>query len=439
MEIREQGSSNKLFYYTRTGPYTTFNMRVEIVLKHQVQAESWAFCVDEVLKGFPEFAVRPVIRDNRIFYEENHASAPVFTDTRARVFGTEDTNGYLFYHLVDGQKILISFFHGLCDGVGMDLFLDCMLYLYGQKNGLLKEEDVIPAIYEERLGKAYSGSLAQLLDQEADPYGFLVKAFGPVQGRAALGGDAFFIQRQKNLVESARVHVYSVHTETGAFLSLSKEMGVSFTALLIPLLSQAIARGCRVQDETVKIMVPVDLRQVYDIKTVVNFSDGVSFAMDEALRREPLAVQAERCLKQLKASISRDYFDPVVAGNVKTVRAFEAEETPFEQAGPKPFVSPAEGMRPPFTCALTYPRKKQEFSFLTGVSYSCAASASLAVVVYTWHNQMTIRCIQKSDSDAIARALATCLEEAGLSAVTKDEGCMEGDALLLSCLKESVE
>ena len=94
------------------------------------------------------------------------------------------------------------------------------------------------------------------------------------------------IERQKELVESARVHVYSVHTETGAFLSLSKKMGVSFTALLIPLTAQAIARGCKVQDGTVKIMVPADLRQVYDMKTVVNFSDGICFAMDETLRRE---------------------------------------------------------------------------------------------------------------------------------------------------------
>ena len=178
MEIREQGSSNKLFYYTRTGPYTTFNMRMELVLKQQVRAESWALCVEEALMGFPEFAVRPVIRDNRLFYEENHAAAPVFTDARTRVFATEDTNGYLFYHLVEGRKVLVSFFHGLCDSVGMDLFLDCVLYLYGQKNGLLKEEDIIPAVCRERLGKECPVSLSQLLDQSLDPYGFLVKESG---------------------------------------------------------------------------------------------------------------------------------------------------------------------------------------------------------------------------------------------------------------------
>ena len=436
MEIREHGSSNKLFYYTRTGPYTTFNMRMEIVLKQQVRAESWALCVEEALMGFPEFAVRPVIRDNRLFYEENHAAAPVFTDARTRVLATEDTNGYLFYHLVEGRKVLVSFFHGLCDSVGMDLFLDCVLYLYGQKNGLLKEEDIIPAVCRERLGKECPVSLSQLLDQSLDPYGFLVKESGLHQGGAALEGDAFFIERQKELVESARVHVYSVHTETGAFLSLSKKMGVSFTALLIPLTAQAIARGCKVQDGTVKIMVPADLRQVYDMKTVVNFSDGICFAMDETLRREPLEVQAEQCRNQLKASISRDLFDSVLAGNIMTVRAFEAAETPAGQAGPKPFVSPAEGMRSPFTCALTYPRRKQDFSFLEDVSYCCVVPASLTVVAYTRQNQMTIRCIQKSDTDVIAKALAACFEEAGLCAVMRDEGRLEGDALLMGRLRK---
>jgi hypothetical protein len=432
MTVREQGSSNKLFYYTRTGPYTTFNMRVEIALKQQVQVKKWALCVEEVLKVFPEFAVRPVIRDNRIFYEENHAAAPVFTDARIRAFGTEDTNGYLFYNLIDGERIRVSFFHGLCDGVGMESFMDCVLYLYGSRSGLLKEEDSIPTIYKERFGEDCPGTLEMLSDKALDPYGFLAKESGLVSDQAALTEDAFFIPRQKDLVQSGRVHVYSVQTETGAFLALSKKMEVSFTALLIPLVGQAIARGCRVQEETVRIMMPVNLRQIYDVKTVVNFSDGISFALDEALRGEPLAVQAGQCRKRLRELASREYFDMILSGNVKTVQEFEAKEIPAEQVGPRPFVSPAEGMRPPFTCPLTYPRRNQEFSFLSEVSYCCVVPSSLTVVVYVWQDQMTIRCIQKSDSDAIVRALAECLEEAGLRAGIRDEGYLEGDVLLMS-------
>jgi hypothetical protein len=49
---------------------------------------------------------------------------------------------------------------------------------------------------------------------------------------------------------------------------------------------------------------------------------------------------------------------------------------------------------------------------------------------------MTIRCIQKSDTDVIAKALAACFEEAGLCAVMRDEGRFEGDALLMSRLRE---
>lgn len=336
LTVREQGSSNKFFYYMMSGPYATFNMRDEIVLKEPLQVEKWALCVEEVLKGFPELAVRPVIRDNRIFYEENHAAVPVFTDAHTRVFGTEDTNGYLFYHVVDGQKILVSFFHGLCDAVGMGLFMDCVLYLYGQKSGLLNEEDQIPALFEERVGRKCPLSLTQLSEQALDPYGFLVKEYGLTSTPAPLEGDAFFIQRQKDLVESARVHVHSVHTETDAFLSLSKKMGVSFTALLIPLVWQAIVRGCKAQDEKVRIMMPVNLRQVYDVETVVNFSDGICFESNEAVRRKPIPEQAERCLKQLKALMSRAYFDQMLYGKVRTVQALEASEAPVEEAGPKP-------------------------------------------------------------------------------------------------------
>ena len=434
MTVREQGSSNKLFYYTRTGPNTTFNMHKEIVLKEPVLPKRWALCVEEILRLFPEFAVRPIIRDNRICYEENHNAAPVFSQKRVRAFGTEDTNGYLFYHLVEGCRILVSFFHGLCDGVGMELFMDCVLYLYGKKSGLLKAEDTIPAIYEERLGKDGPISLAQLSEEAVDPYGFLVKKSGPPSAREPLTGDAFFIQRQKNLVQSSRVHLYSVHTETGAFLSLSKEMGVSFSALLIPLVAQAIARGGRAEEETVRIMLPVNLRQIYDVRTLVNFSDGICFSLDADQRKKPIPAQAEQCLKRLKARLSRDFFEPVLSDNVRMMRAFEEGETPADQVDVKPFVSPAEGIRPPFTCVLTCPRIIKEYSFLSDVRYCCAVSASFTVVAYTWHNHMTIRCIQKSDSDAIAGALAGCLEEAGLPAEVRDEGFLEGDPLLMGRL-----
>ena len=432
MTVREQGSSNKLFYYTRTGPFSTFNMRKEIVLKQPVQVETWTLCVEEVLKVFPEFAVRPVIKDNRVFYEENHAAAPVYRRARTRAFGTEDTNGYLFYHLADQRRILISFFHGLCDAVGMELFLDCVLYLYGKKSGFLQAEDTIPEIYARRLEADCPVSLAQLSDEELDPYGFLARTSDPSPNRTPAEGEAFFIPRQEDLVHSAKVHVYSVHLETGEILALSKKMGVSLTALLIPLFGQAIARSCRAQEETVRIMLPVNLRPIYGVQTMVNFSDGISFSLDGAMRRESIAVQAGQCLKQLKARASRECFDPVLSDNVKTVQAFERGDTLAEQVEPEPLVSPERGKHPPFTCVLTYPRGMREFSFLSEISYCCAASTSLTAVVYAWQKHMTVRCIQKSDSDAIVKALAICLEEAGIGARICDEGCMSGDVLLMS-------
>ena len=150
------------------------------------------------------------------------------------------------------------------------------------------------------------------------------------------------------------------------------------------------------------------------------------------MRRESIAVQAGQCLKQLKARVSRECFDPVLSDNVKTVQAFERGDTLAEQVEPEPLVSPERGKHPPFTCVLTYPRGMREFSFLSEISYCCAASTSLTAVVYAWQKHMTVRCIQKSDSDAIVKALAICLEEAGIGARICDEGCMSGDVLLMS-------
>ena len=440
MTVREQGSSNKVFYYTLSGPYTTFNMRMEITLAREVQAALWARCVDKVLKVFPEFAVRPVIMNNRVCSEENHAPAPVFTEARVCALGTDDTNGYLFCHIVEGCRIRVSFFHGLCDAIGMECFLDCALYIYAKKTGLLKAEDAVPAIYESRFGAERPASLMELPEEALDPYGHLVKTCALASDRKTLErDDYYFAPRQRELVQSDSVHVYSVHTGTGAFLGLSKAMGVSFTALLIPLIARAISKGCQAQEETMCVMLPVNLRQIYGVKTLVNFSDGIKFFLDGDLRRQPLAMQAAACMKRLKAGMTRDYFDASIMGTVRAVKAFEAGDTPAERVEPRPFVTLSEGRRPPYTCALTYPRRMQDFSFLNDVNYGFVVSTSVAVVVYTWRDHMAIRFVQKSDSDAIAKAMAACLEAEGLRAEVRDEGLVEGDVLLMSRLKKREE
>ncbi|MBQ7678045.1 MAG: hypothetical protein IJT32_07405, partial [Lachnospiraceae bacterium] len=167
--IREQGYGSKLFYYTLSGEYTTFNMRETLHFKDPVDVLTWAECVEDTLVDFPELAVCPVIRDNLVCYEANHNEPPVLKkrdgEEPVRYFGTDDTNGYLFYFLCDDKDVLVSFFHGLTDGVGMESFLDCVLYRYGQRKGILKADDVPPACYEAR---CESDTVKELVDCTTD-------------------------------------------------------------------------------------------------------------------------------------------------------------------------------------------------------------------------------------------------------------------------------
>ncbi|MBQ7677530.1 MAG: hypothetical protein IJT32_04780, partial [Lachnospiraceae bacterium] len=117
------------------------------------------------------------------------------------------------------------------------------------------------------------------------------------------------------------------------------------------------------------------------------------------------------------------------------VRGIEASEKPIAEIEPVPVAALPEGAITPVSCAVTYPRRKQDYSFLAKAEYSCVVSASLSVVVFTAGDEMVIRCIQKSDTHVHAEAIAAVLSEAGISAEAVDRGYLEGDILRTGMLK----
>lgn len=459
--IREQGISNKLFYYTSSGPYSTFNMREELILTQPVNAETWAKSVSGALRGFPELSVRPVVKDHRLFYEENHAPVPVFSEEwpdaearedrrRARRFGTEDTNGYLFYFLCHGNRILLSAFHGLADAVGLDSLVDSALYLYGKETGLAGAEDAVPKIWQERSVWAQKGrTLADLEEFRIDPYGMLERdrnlsapqadfavssttVVVPEESgvRQSMPSVTYGCSREEELVYSPRIRVQNIHFKLSDYLALTKRLGVSFTALLSPVIAAGIDRAADTKGKRIIVMLPVNLRPVYDVNTLVNFSDGILLPMEEEMRKRPLSEQASIIKEEMNAKIHTDTFDPVLSDKVRQVRSMESADVPFAQQGPKPYVSLPDGVEPPMSCVLTYPRRMERFSFLSGNHYSLISAASLAVLAYTSGEEMCLRVSQRSDTGQYAQGIAAVLRDEGVVSTVEDTGYETGDVLL---------
>ncbi len=437
--VREQGTGSKLFYYTLSGEYTTFNMRQELFFKEEVDREVFAECVEDTLMDFPEFAVRPVIRDERVCYEENRNEPVVLEKDGAeetrRYFGTDDTNGYLFYFLCDGCRVMVSYFHGMTDDEGMEAFLDCILYRYGERKGILTEEDRPPAVYAARCESDTLKELADCSDGEIDPFGHLTAALGLVPEIPKMPEPAFFIPREEGLVNSYRVRVWDIETTRSAYQALAQEGGASMQSVFLPVVCSGIAEAYDLSEERVTATLSIDLREVYSLDTAVNFTDGIFFAQDGKMRKEPLAEQMKAAEDFISGKKGREHFDVVIAQKVAAVKGLEMMQ-PVSGLNPVPLVGLPEGGMTPVSYALSCPQRKQGYSFLDHVEFAAAVSSSLSVMVYTAGEKVVVRCIMKSDDEKPAKSIAAVMTGAGMHAEVKDHGYLAGDVLLTGWLKK---
>ncbi len=434
---REQGSGSKLFYYTLSGEFTTFSMRQEMTFRDDVDCEVFTECVEDTLLDFPEFCVRPVIRDERVCYEENRNEPAVFEtsggeETR-RYYGTDDTNGFLFYFLCGGKKAAVSYFHGLTDEEGMREFLDCILYRYGQRKGILAEQDLPPAAFSSRCESDMLKEFSDCTDADIDPYGFLTASLGLVPEVPKMPEPAYFIPREENIVNSNRVRVRDVVVPAMAFGNLAERPGFSLDGIVVSAVCRAIARADGLTDETVTASLSVDLRQVYDLDTIANFTDGIFVSQKKEDRDHSFDAFAQAATTDIHEKVGRKHFDIVVAQKVAAVKGLEMMQ-PISKLKPAPIVALPEGAMTPVTCAVTCLSGKQTFSFMERMDYVCAVSASLSVIAYYAGDQMVIRCIQKSETDSYAKAIADELTGVGLSAAVSDCGYFAGDVLLTEWL-----
>ena len=125
--IKEQNFSGVSSFY-RAKPMRTYV--VEVGLKGNVRGELLQEAVNNTLKRMPYFADAFVEKNGDFFYAENPLPMEVKeTDVLRRVGGAE-TN----WHCIDvtfwNDTIWFSMFHGLCDGLGMNLFIEATIYHY---------------------------------------------------------------------------------------------------------------------------------------------------------------------------------------------------------------------------------------------------------------------------------------------------------------------
>ena len=228
---------------------------VEVSLSENVQGDLLQQAVDKALQRLPYYGSTFVRKRGLYYYADDDLPLLVAESEAPRVIGGAITN----YHMLDvtywKNKISFAMFHGLCDGLGFNRFIEAVLYHYVcLKDGRQYSDE---GIYTDRI--PYDP--AERADIHAERRKANLKKVKEMTGK-----EKRF--RLPELMENKVEKMYSLplKVKTEDFLGWCKANGASPAAGAAAIMTQAIARENDVRDSVIMSVVPISLRKVLQVE-----------------------------------------------------------------------------------------------------------------------------------------------------------------------------
>ena len=224
--MRELGASDKYFYFTASGPGMTIDIRLNLTFKSPVKHQALIMAADEALRLFPEFSVQTVLKDGRLFYEENHNHVAILPSENRYDFGTSDMNGYLFCFQSDPSKeneVTFSIYHGLSDWNGLYRFVKAVICRYAVHVKGLPDDYFNGVIRSKAPDKSEWQTESNL-----NPYEFYARKDAIPSYKPEIPGDIFTFPEENYSVDSPSARIIRITLSTSQFLKSAKSHNTSF-------------------------------------------------------------------------------------------------------------------------------------------------------------------------------------------------------------------
>ena len=125
------GASDKFFYYVLSGR-STIDIICDMYFKQEFDLSVMKKCADEALEYIPEFNRKINVNNGKLEASEGSGDVAFLPYDSKRIvhFGSDETNGLLFYFSYKDKFLKYSGFHGVSDGAGTVSYIKTVLYLY---------------------------------------------------------------------------------------------------------------------------------------------------------------------------------------------------------------------------------------------------------------------------------------------------------------------
>ena len=262
---------DRIYLYKNRGKSVV--TRMEAVLDTDIREDILREAVSESLETYPLFGIKPALtEEGKAVFREAYGKLPVFEKSTGRHrMGTEDTGGHLFCIYYGKNSIELTASHIVGDARQDIDFLDQVICNYYRLIGT--EEDgegkakhagteectgllEAAAAYRERMAGGTSGQYAADREEAAAGSTFAEACDRPYDGTG------LYVKR-------------SVSFAYSRLLEHAGRYDISPMLILVDTIALAMERVYDTKGKDLKICVSIDMRKVYGIDSMHNFSTGV--------------------------------------------------------------------------------------------------------------------------------------------------------------------
>ncbi len=439
--LRRGARYDSIFFGCFSGGGSTFDIRVRLDLKSDLKPKEFQAAADAALKCYPEFAVRPVIHEGRICYEQNTKPVRLHPDDGQRLkFGTDGedgTNGYLFVFLYGKKHVTLSLFHGMTDAHGMIFYIITLMWMYMRSTHVLTRL-FKPDLFTKHGVRIDPGDFHKMSDREKyDPLSEYAADIEPIR---LIDPDRMFrLPKEDFSPDDLSCRLINLEISNKRFFNMTKELGTSFAPLLSVFAAEAIAGAYDVGDRTIAVNLTVDPRKQLGAASLGNMSYNLPLPITKADLDLPLKDLCARLRSDMHRQLMRENAQAsfnFILGQCDQVDAM-GDIISVNKA-----LNAAEGvvqLSQTSTIFLTYPGRIAanpiSRAILEGVSPGMLA-VERGIVVYAHKDSLIIQVTQKSDDMTLADSLFRTLDRRGFAPKKTDMGRVTQNTLELECLAQ---
>ena len=402
---------------------------VEVAHREEIDGGLLQKALDRTLKRMPYLADSLTVDHGAVYYAKNPLPMKVAHHRGLRSVGGSETNYHLLDVTWDGNQTWFSMYHGFCDGQGINMFLESVLYHY----------------YCMKDGTEYEGNgIRTDATRETE-----AETVEPCASQYSVSPD-FAMPDRKNQPEfyhlpeivpnpSGETLEYGFSLPSEEFMRFVKENGTSPSVMFSMLVGEAILRVHPDAEGQIAANLPISIRRALGCEeTFKNCSNRIILPVSGTpMDALPFAQRAAQLRAVLKQQMNPDIFRSIynMLGKMYLRRMEEATDYEEELKKPASFFTISHN-----TFYIDYIGAMHKTAYsgqITDVRFLCkpAAGKTLHVNIIDHDGQFRLAMLACNDVTPLADAFEQVMRDHGLSAARTP---MRKFTLPLTCWREGL-